>query len=375
MTHPTTSSSRTTPRTRCSRAIGLALAIVAIPASAPLLACDTGQFAAGTTVGVMRRAAPGVSRMRDPDILEAAFPAGIQQMEGLLEINPNDMTLRGMMGRSYASFGYAFLEDHYEVAQDSTDATEEDIEHWRERATAAYVRGREIAMEGLDTIHPEGGGLMAAHAQGLEPFVAHLARFDNAERDAPLLFWVAYNWVRYISLHRDDMDAIADLAFVTALAERVYQLDPTYMDHAPVALRGGLMAAAPPSLGGRPEDAKVEIERAIALTERKNLNYLVTEAQIVAVPLQDRELYRALLQEVIDFDVDSFPEQRIPNMLAQRRARRYLARIDDLFMPVDEPMDEPEGDAPEGDAPAEGADAAEPDPSATSEEAPSSPST
>lgn len=329
-----------------ARCLGLALAALALPASAPLLGCDTGVFAANTTIGVMRRASPGVQRMRDPEILEAAFPGSIQQMEGLLELKPDDAVLRGMLARSYASYGYGFIEDDYERAQRSDDATEEEIEHLRERASLAYLRGREIAMGGLDMARPEGGGLFAIQREGLDAFNRHLARFDDRESHAPLLFWTAYNWVRWISLHRDDMGAIADLPYVTALAERVYQLDPTYMDHAPVALRAGLMAAAPPALGGRPADAKVELDRAIELTGRRNLMYLVTEAQLVAVPLQDRALFQSLLQEVIDFDVDSYPDQRIPNLLAQRRARRYLDQIDDLIPDMgDEPPAEESGDA------------------------------
>jgi predicted anti-sigma-YlaC factor YlaD len=99
------------------------------------------------------------------------------------------------------------------------------------------------------------------------------------------------------------------------------------------------MAAAPPALGGRPADAKVELDRAIALTGRRNLLFLVTEARLIAIPLQDRALYQSLLQEVLAFDVDAHPEQRLPNLLAQRRARRYLAEIDNYFDPA------PEGEA------------------------------
>jgi hypothetical protein len=335
MTHPTTPV-LPARHTRRARALGLVLALTALPASAPLLGCDTGVFAATTTIGAMRRASPGVQRMRDPEILEAAFPGSIQQMEGLLEIKPDDAVLRGMMGRSYASYGYGFLEARWEAAQLDDDATEEQIEHWRERASLAYQRGREVAIEGLDMINRDGGGLLAVQRTGLDPFNAHLARFNDRERDAPLLFWTAYNWVRWISLHRDDMGAIADLPYVIALAERVYQLDPGYMDHAPVALRAGLMAAAPPALGGRPQDARVELQRAIELTGRRNLMYLVTMAQMVAVPLQDRALFESMLQEAVAFDIDSFADQRIPNILAQRRARQLLDRVDDLFVPADE---------------------------------------
>jgi hypothetical protein len=325
----------TTARSR-TKTVGIALSIAFTLATPPLFGCDTGVFAATTTIGVMRRAAPGVQYMRDPEIVEAAFPGSIQQMEGLLELKPEDATLRSMLGRSYGSYGYGFLEDHYEVAQLSDTATEEEIEHWRERASLSYLRGREVAIEGLDRIRPEGGGLLTIQRQGLEPFTAHLQRFDNRDEHAPLLFWAAYNWGRWISLNRDNMEAIADVPYVSAIADRVYALDATFMDHAPLALRAGLMAAPPAALGGRHAEARVELDRAIELTERRNLLYLVTEAISIAIPLQDRALYRSLLEEVVNFDVDSYPQQRLANLLAQRRARRYLERIDDHFAPEEE---------------------------------------
>lgn len=337
----------TQTRPSATTSLGILLAIAGMAASMPLLGCDTGAFAAGTTIGVMRRASPGVQRMRDPDILEAAFPGSIQQMEGLLELKPDDSVLRAMLARSYASYGYGFLEDRMEQAE-LDGSSEEQIEHWRQRASLAYLRGREVAMERLDQIRPQGGGMLAVQRQGLEAFTAHVDAFDNRDEHAPLLFWTAYNWARYISLHRDDMSAIADVPYVSAIAERVHRLDPTFMDHAPLALRAGLMAAAPPQLGGRPADARVELERAIELTGRRNLLYLVTEAMLVARPLQDRALYRSLLEEVLRFDVDSYPEQRIANLLAQRRARRYLSQIDEFFVP--------EEDAVASDAAAPGAE-------------------
>jgi hypothetical protein len=45
-------------------------------------------------------------------------------------------------------------------------------------------------------------------------------------------------------------------------------------------------------------------------------------------------LYRRLLEEVLAAgDVD--PDNRLSNQLAKRRARRYLAQIDELFLPED----------------------------------------
>jgi tetratricopeptide (TPR) repeat protein len=173
-------------------------------------------------------------------------------------------------------------------------------------------------------------------SRGLEAFVAHLRRFDNREEHTPVLLWAAYAWARWINLNRDNVSALADLPFVNALADRVNELDATYYDYAPVALRAGLMGAAPEQLGGRPREALEQFQRVIELTRRRNLMYLVTTARICAVALRDRALYQRLLQEVIDADPNLDPDLRLANILAQRRARRYLAQIDEFFEPLSE---------------------------------------
>ena len=336
--------------------LGIALALAAVPASAPLFGCDSQVFAANSTVGVMRRASPGVQHIRDPEIAEAAIPAAIQQSEGLLMLSGDSLELRSSLSRTYGSFGYGFMEEHMEQAE-FDGADEAVIEHWRTRASLAYERGRAVAIEAMDNERPNGGGLLAVQRQGLEAFTAHVRTFDRVEH-APILFWAAYNWIRYIGVHRDDMNAIADVPYVIALADRVLELDAAYFDHGPVALRAGLRAAVPPNLGGRPDEAKVAMDQAIELTHRRNLLLLVTEARLCAIPLQDRALYQSLLEEVIAFDLDSYPEQYLANRLAQGRARRYLAEIDNFFEPAadGEATSDESVEATETDAPAEGAE-------------------
>jgi hypothetical protein len=73
----------------------------------------------------------------------------------------------------------------------------------------------------------------------------------------------------------------------------------------------------------------------IQQTGGNNLMYRVIYARNVAVPLQNRTLYQQQLQAVLDAG-DVSEDNRLQNLLAKRRARRYLAQIDDLFLP-DEP--------------------------------------
>ena len=46
----------------------------------------------------------------------------------------------------------------------------------------------------------------------------------------------------------------------------------------------------------------------------------------------DREEFDRLLTEALDFDVDLFPDFRLANLVAQKRARLLEAQSDDLFL-------------------------------------------
>jgi predicted anti-sigma-YlaC factor YlaD len=52
----------------------------------------------------------------------------------------------------------------------------------------------------------------------------------------------------------------------------------------------------------------------------------------VDVGLQDRAEFERLLNEALAIDVNALPEQRLANVIAQRRARWLLARMDRLFV-------------------------------------------
>jgi hypothetical protein len=328
---------------RSSALVGLALGL-------PAFGCMTN-LAAGTTVNVVSEASPAIARFEDTELAEQGIPASISTMEGLLEIRPKDTKLRALLARTYASYGFGFLEDHMEEALARDD--DANVERYRQRAGMAFSRARELAIGSLTLWQDDTGGAEGHIKQGLPAWVTYLQHFDDKEQ-VPTLFWGAYAWARYIGLNRDDMNALADLPFVNALADRILQLDETFMGYAPHALRAGLIGTAPAQLGGRPEEAKKEFEIAIAKTGGKNLMYHVVEARIVAVALQDRALYKKLLTAVLDAPRDIDLDQRLSNQLAKRRAARYLAEIDSLF--------EPEAAAPS--APQEAPAAAPPPPAA-----------
>jgi len=300
--------------------------------------CSMTQLAAGSTVEIIGQAWPALERYEDPDLAEEAIPASIATMDGLLELRPEDTTLRLMVAQAYGSFAFGFMEDHMEAALVADD--EEASERFRKRAAMAYTRGRDLALGNLTLWEDADGGAKGQIKKGLPAWTEYLKKFDDPEKHAATLFWAAYCWGRYIGVNRDDMNALADLPLVTALSDRLIALDHTFYGYAPHALRAGVIGTAPAQLGGKPQEAKKEFEAAIAGTQGKNLMYMVVEAQIVAVALQDRPLYKRLLTTALQAPANIDPDQRLLNQLAKRRAERYLGQIDKLFEP-EQPPSEP----------------------------------
>ena len=54
-------------------------------------------------------------------------------------------------------------------------------------------------------------------------------------------------------------------------------------------------------------------------------------ARFYAVVIQDRALFESTLKEVLATPANVFPQQRLANEIARRRAARYLAHVEDYF--------------------------------------------
>jgi len=69
----------------------------------------------------------------------------------------------------------------------------------------------------------------------------------------------------------------------------------------------------------------------VALSQGRRLGALVAWAEGALVQAQDRAGFQAVLQRVVEADVDASTGDRLANVIAQRRARLLLTHADDLF--------------------------------------------
>jgi len=157
------------------------------------------------------------------------------------------------------------------------------------------------------------------------------ALLDGAgQDDVPVLFSLGGAWAGYIQTHTDDWNAVAELSRVRLLMERVVALDEDYRYGQAHMYLGVLNSILPASLGGRPEQARDHFERAVALSEGRNLLARVLFAEHYARLVFDRELHDAQLHKVLEAEPD-VPDLTLQNTYAQQQARQLLDSADDYF--------------------------------------------
>ena len=144
----------------------------------------------------------------------------------------------------------------------------------------------------------------------------------------PALYWYSTNLGKWALLEgiatilkrKDDIKATMDWAM---------QQDENYFHGAPHRYFGVYHTKVPIG-GGNPAKSKESFEKSIASAP----NYLATKvlmANSYAVLTGERELFDKLLNEVIAADPNAVPEIAHENRLEQAKAKKLLAKADDLF--------------------------------------------
>jgi predicted anti-sigma-YlaC factor YlaD len=94
----------------------------------------------------------------------------------------------------------------------------------------------------------------------------------------------------------------------------------------------GVWEAAHAAAGGSMPKAREHFARATQLAAGRRVGPFVSMAESVCINENNRKEFEALLNQALAVDLEKTPEQRLANMIMQRRARWLLSRIDDLFV-------------------------------------------
>jgi hypothetical protein len=228
-------------------------------------------------------------------------------IDGFLYGDPDNEELLVSAANLYAAYASLFSEDDNDRAQKLT------------------TKGLGYALRAACVRHPSDCDLRKVDFQAFE---ASIGKKDA--KDLPVLYALGAAWASWIEAHRDDWNAVAELSRIEVIMQRVVELDESYQGGGAHLYLGVLATLVPPALGGKPEVGRKHFERAIEISEGKNLMAKVIYARQYARLVFDQELHDRLLKEVLKAQPD-VQGYTLLNTLAQRQAQDLLKSGEDYF--------------------------------------------
>src|SRR5262249_44301969 len=189
----------------------------------------------------------------------------------------------------------------------------------RARARKMYLRALDYGLRGLEVDFPNFRVELRNDPQ------AAVSKLRKTH--VPLIYWTASAWGAAIAISKDEAELTADQNLTEVLMRRALTLDEAWE-------RGSIhdffiaYEAGRASVGGSLAQARQHLERAKQLSQGTRIGPLVSYAETVSVSTQNRKEFQSLLEEALAFDANKTPETRIANLIAQRRAKWLLGRID-----------------------------------------------
>ena len=276
----------------------ITLLLLLLGACASVMQTATNDMAANLSSAIMNQ--------DDPETVRDGAPAYLLLLDSFVTGSPNNASMLSAAAELYAAYGVIFVQEP-------------------ERADRLTERALSYGQQALCASNEAACGI-----QDLS-FNAFEATLENLDRkDAPSLFTYGLASIAYIKVHAGDWGAMTRLPYVESALNRVLALDPGYKTVQVEHFLAVLNTIRPPALGGNFDAGKKHYERAIALSDGKDLSIYVDYARYYARTLYDRELHDRLLNEVMAAD----PHQEgytLFNTLAQRDARQLLDSADDYF--------------------------------------------
>lgn len=247
-----------------------------------------------------------IMNQNDPETVRDGAPAYLLMLDSFIEGSPDNAAMLGAAAELYAAYGVIFVEDE-------------------QRADRLTTRALDYAENSLCASNKTACGANDLSFKEFEKVLESLQKKDTAS-----LFTFGLASIAYIKVHSDDWGAMAKLPRVEAALKRVQELDSRYQQVQVEHFLAVLNTIRPPALGGDFEAGKAHYERALALSDGKNLSINVDYARYYARTLYDRELHDQLLNDVMSAE----PNQdgyTLFNTLAQREAQELLDAADEYF--------------------------------------------
>jgi hypothetical protein len=249
----------------------------------------------------MRPAIGNIQQQTDINLVCEGTPAYLLMLDSMLVSSPNNKSLLLTASQSYSAYAAAL-----EECGGVNDA----------RILPIAAKSKLYGIRLLSCYLP------LNNSQDYEALDRKLAGLGRS--DVPNIFWGTFGWLTWVKNEKGSPEAIADLVIIEKIMARLLEIDESYQGGSTHLFFGSYYAAKPAMFGGKPDLSRYHFEKALDVSEREFLMAQVTYAETLARATLDQELHDRLLNEVLDFPLDSAPEFRLSNEIAVNKATRLL---------------------------------------------------
>ena len=285
----------------------------------------------------------------DPELIGDALPFALKIYEALISQDPKNTDLLLTAGTGFVSYANAFVHTPASMLPDEMYKQQKEMYF---RAKNLYMRGKNYALASLDS---QNKGFKAALEEGdIETVYSLLDK-----KDLSALYWAGAGWMGAISMDLFDFQTTLESYKAVALMVKALDLDETYGQGSVHEFLITLYGSMPENMMFRPYDpdkgdivrdtlagyynthspesktakekALHHFNRSLELSAGQKASVYVSYATAFSKKNETPEEYISMLKKALEIDPDAVPENRLMNILSQRKARYLLDHIEDAF--------------------------------------------
>ncbi len=272
-----------------------------------LSACSMNKMMVDMSLPMIEGGIVAMNAEPDLQLAEDSMPANLSMLNGMLQLDPENIQLHTFAAQAYYGLSYGFNEDN-------------DIE----RAERFYQRGLKHGIIALNL-----SGLKNIKSSTPDELEQQLKKLDKD--DVAALFWTASNWAKWIDLNRDNTEGLLQLPKPTAMMQRILALDETFYYGSAHMYFGVYYGSRAPVLGGDYKKSRQHFDRAREITDNKLLVADLLQAQYLSRQMFDQNDFHQRLTKIVDAPEDLYPELTLLNQISKRKAKILLNKEKQWF--------------------------------------------
>ena len=258
----------------------------------------------------------------DPELVGDALPFALKLYESLIADMKDNPGLYLTAGSGFIIYANAWVQTPADMLPDTEFEKKKQL---TARARKLYLRGRNYVLQGLELKHP---GFRASLDDGT--LQTQLAVMKN--EDVPFLYWAGTGWMAAYAADPFDVELAIGAKKAVAMMDAALNVDESFGDGAIHDVFISYYGSLPQSMGGSEEKARYHFKRAVELSKGFKASPYVALASSISVKNQNIKEFIDLLHKALAVDVNVRPENRLANIIAQRKAQWLLDHREDRFL-------------------------------------------